>query len=279
MAVAFSAQLQLSGCRANLILSRDFFHNCLSKDPYPHSHPKYELHYILAGGTTLITEQGSLSCAQGDFLLVPGRCVHRLEPTDAQTQTLVLLFSLEGEPGAALEPLAIHAPVRIRDTFGGGQRLLLIRQELVGCRWAYRDKIRAELTALLSDLARARGEHGTGADAVQEENRAEQIEAYLATHGLEPDCSCEALARELGLSTRQVHRVCLQAFGQPFRQLLTQMRMQIAAHRLRTTDARISELAEALGYASTASFSAAYKRHFGKPPRAEKKLTQSDIKP
>ena len=55
MAVAFSAQLQLTDCRANLILSQDFFHNCLSKDPYPHSHPKYELHYILAGGTTLIT--------------------------------------------------------------------------------------------------------------------------------------------------------------------------------------------------------------------------------
>lgn len=278
MAVAFSAQLQLTGCRANLILSQDFFHNCLSKDPYPHSHSKYELHYILAGGIDLIAEGCDLSCAQGDFLLVPSRCVHRLEPTDDQTQTLALLFSLEWEPGATLAPLAVSAPARIRDTFGGGQRLLLIRQELVGCRWAYGDKIRAELTALLSDLARAKGEHGAAADTVQEENRAEQIEAYLATHGLEPDCSCEALARELGLSTRQVHRVCLQAFGQPFRQLLTGMRMEIAAHRLRTTDTPIGTLAEALGYASTASFSAAYKRHFGKPPRAEKNLTQSDAK-
>lgn len=276
MAVAFSAQLQLTGSRANLILSQDFFDNCLSKDPYPHSHAKYELHYILTGGIELIAEQCSLSCTQGDFLLVPGRCVHRLEPTDAQTETLALRFSLEWESGGALAPLAICAPVRIRDTFGGGQRLLLIRQELVGCRWAYRDKIRAELTALLSDLARAKGEHGTAADAVQEENRAEQIEAYLANHGLESDCSCEALARELGLSTRQVHRVCLQAFGQSFRQLLTGMRMQIAAHRLRTTDMPIGALAETLGYASAASFSAAYKRHFGKPPREEKKLTQSD---
>lgn len=270
MAVAFSAQLQLTGCRANLILSQDFFHNCLSRDPYPHSHPKYELHYILAGSIDLITDQGTLSCAQGDFLLVPSRCIHRLEPTDAQTQTLVLLFSLEWGPDAVLASLAISVPARIRDTFGGGQRLLLIRQELTNCRWAYRDKIQAELTALLSDLARARGEHGAATDTVQEENRAEQIEAYLATHGLEPDCSCETLARELGLSTRQVHRVCLQAFGQPFRQLLTGMRMQIAAHRLRTTDTPIGTLAEALGYASAASFSAAYKRHFGKPPRADK---------
>lgn len=90
-----------------------------------------------------------------------------------------------------------------------------------------------------------------------------------------PDCSCEALARELGLFIRQVHRVCLQAFGQPFRQLLTGMRMQIAARRLHTTDTPIGTLAEALGYASTASFSAAYKRYFGKPPLADK-LTQSD---
>lgn len=270
MAVELSVQLLLADCKARVILPRDFYHNCATKDPYPHSHPKFELHYILRGGSTLVTAQASLPCDNGHFLLVPGHCVHRMIPRDPNTQTLSLLFSLETEISAAFAPLLRTEPLIVRDTFGGEQRLLQIRQELTDRRAAFVEKIQGELTALMADLARATGERHTATKVTQEENRAEQIEAYLASHGLDPDCSCENLARELGLSTRQVHRVCLQAFGQPFRQLLAGMRMEIAAYRLQTTDAPIAALAEELGYASTASFSAAYKRHFGKAPTSER---------
>lgn len=270
MAVELSVQLLLADCKVKVILPRDFYHNCVTKDPYPHSHPKFELHYILQGGCTLSTAQSTHPCDQGHFLLVPGHCVHRMLPRDPNTQTLSLLFSLEMETGTALAPLLRDEPLVICDTFGGEQRLLQIQQELTDRRTAFTEKIQGDLTALLADLARATGESHTAVKVTQEENRAEQIEAYLAGHGLDPECSCESLARELGLSTRQVHRVCLQAFGQPFRKLLAGMRMEIAAYRLRTTDVSIATLAEELGYASTASFSAAYKRHFGKAPTSER---------
>ena len=270
MAVELSTQLLLPDCRVRVILPRDFYHNCVTKDPYPHSHPKFELHYILQGGCTLSTAQSTHPCDQGHFLLVPGHCVHRMIPRDAHTQTLSLLFSLEMEANAAFASLLRTEPLIICDTFGGEQRLLQIQQELTDRRAAFTEKIQGELTALLADLARATGESHTAVKVTPEENRAEQIEAYLATHGLDPECSCENLARELGLSTRQVHRVCLQSFGQPFRKLLAGIRMEIAAYRLRTTDTSIAALAEELGYASTASFSAAYKRHFGKSPTADK---------
>jgi len=270
MAVELSVQLLLADCRVKVILPRDFYHNCVTKDPYPHSHPKFELHYILRGSSTLVTTQTSLPCDQGHFLLVPGHCVHRMLPRDSNTQTLSLLFSLEMETGAAFAPLLRSEPLVICDIFGGEQRLLRIQQELTERRAAFAEKIQGELTALLADLARATGESHAAVKVTQEENRAEQIEAYLAGHSLDPECSCENLARELGLSTRQVHRVCLQSFGQPFRKLLAGIRMEIAAYRLRTTDTSIAALAEELGYASTASFSAAYKRHFGKPPTADR---------
>ena len=270
MAVELSTQLLLAGCRVKVILPRDFYHNCVSKDPFPHSHPKYELHYILQGSCTLVTAAASIPCDRNCFLLVPGHCVHRMLPRDPNTQTLSVLFSLEMEDTAAFAPLLCEAPLVIADTFDGEQRLLRIRQELTDRRAAFMEKIQGDLTALLADLSRATGESHTAVKSALEENRAELIEAYLASHGLDPDCSCQSLARELGLSTRQVHRVCLQSFGQPFRKLLANMRMEIAAYRLQTTDAPIAALAEELGYASTASFSAAYKRHFGKAPTSER---------
>ena len=124
--------------------------------------------------------------------------------------------------------------------------------------------------ALLADLARRCGSQNNPAEPEQEENRAEIIEAYLAHHKFDPHCSCSALAKEMHLSTRQVHRLCLQYFNAPFRELLTDMRMEIAAHRLRTTDVPVSVLATQIGYASIESFSAAYKRHFGKAPSQER---------
>jgi len=48
---------------------------------------------------------------------------------------------------------------------------------------------------------------------------------------------------------------------------LTQLRMLIAARRLAAPGARVSAVAQALGYESESSFSAAFKRAMGQPPR------------
>lgn len=271
MSVELSVLLQLAGCRVKVVLLQDFYHNCMTKNPFSHSHPKFELHYFLRGSAALCTSQTPIRCEKGQFLLVPGHCVHRILPLEPDTQTLSLLFSLEMEVGAAFMPLRCTAPLIICDTFGGEQRLLQIRQELTDRRPAFTEKIQGELTALLADLARATGKSHTDVKKTQEENRAEQIEAYFNSHGLEPECSCEHLAQKLGLSTRQVHRVCMQSFGQPFRKLLTGMRMEVAAYRLHTTDISIAALAEELGYSSAASFSAAYRRFFGTAPSRNRK--------
>ena len=265
--VEFHTQLPLLSGRITVTVSGDFYHNCLTQEPFSHSHPKYELHHILHGGCTLLTNSISLPCPQGHFLLLPPHCVHRLMPDQAQTQTLSLLFSLEvSNSKSALAALAIQAPQLIGDTFEGMQRLLRIRRELEARQPAYTEKIQSELLGLLADLARALDSRAGAPPVPLDENRAERIEAYLTAHCFDPDCSCTGLARELNLSTRQLHRLCLPYFNAGFQQLVCSMRMEIAAHRLQTSEISVAALAVQLGYASAASFSAAYKRHYGIPP-------------
>lgn len=267
---AFNPQLHFTAGWVNITLSRDFYHNCLTKDPFPHCHAMFELHYIVQGSCSIETKEETMSCNEGYFVLLPPRCIHRLLPFSHETQTISLLFSL-AEDSCHFSWFHTLPVQKFPDTFAGGIRLLHIREELIRCQPMYAEKIQGELTALLADIVRVLGKHGQSSVTVCE-TRAEDIETYLLEHRFDSGCSCEGLAQYLHLSRRQVHRLCLQYYGTTFRHLLTSMRMETAAYRLRTTDVSVSELALQLGYASVASFSAAYRRYFDKAPSQERIL-------
>lgn len=271
MASAFQTQLQFGSARISVVLPRDFYHNSLTRDPYPHSHPKYEVHYILSGSCTLIAGEKRLCCPQGHFLLLPPWQQHLLLPDEGQVQTISFLYSFEGEGAKGAVLPACAAPVLIRDEFQGEQRLMRIRNELVAGEKAYVEMIQGELLTLLAAITRHCGSAVRMAEDSREDDRAEIIGNYLANHRYDPSCSCVELAREMGLSTRQVHRLCMKYFDTPFRTLLSNVRMETAAYRLENTDVSVRTLATELGYASIESFSGAFRRYFGEAPTAKRK--------
>lgn len=270
MVSAFYTRLQFGPARISVRLPRDFCQNSLTYDPYPHSHPKYEVHYILSGNCTLITGEKELQCPQGHFVLLPPRQQHRILPHGGQVQTVSFLYAVEDD-GAEEGVLPVCTePVLIPDDFRGEQRLMNIRSELTGGETAYAEMIQGELLALLAAFARCCGsaDHKAGES---QDDRVDIIGAYLANHRYDPGCSCAELAREMGISTRQVHRLCMKYFDVPFRTLLSNVRMETAAYRLENSDVSVKELAAELGYASVESFSGAFKRHFGEAPTDRRK--------
>ncbi len=76
----------------------------------------------------------------------------------------------------------------------------------------------------------------------------------------------EQLGREAGLSRSSLHERFVHFIGQPPMQYLTQWRMQLAAARLRDTDAKVVDVALGVGYESEAAFSRAFKREVGVSP-------------
>lgn len=269
MVKEFSTQLYFTAGQISVTLSRDFYHNCLTKDPFSHSHPMFELHYIAQGSCIIETKAETALCEQGYFLLLPPHCTHRLLPQNQQTQTISLMFNMT-ENSIILGGFKTMPHWVFADSFAGKERLLRIREELAQCKPMYIEKIQGELIALLADIVRVLGKHREPSVETCE-NRVERIESYLLEHRFDADCSCEGLARDLHLSMRQIHRLCLQYFGVSFRQLLTSMRMETASYRLQTTNVSVSELAFQLGYSSVASFSAAYRRYFGIAPSQTRK--------
>lgn len=73
------------------------------------------------------------------------------------------------------------------------------------------------------------------------------------------------LARQVGLSNTQLHRLCQRLYARAPAQLVLDIRMQIARERLRQGQ-RVAEVASELGYQEVASFSRRFSQHFGCAP-------------
>ena len=76
----------------------------------------------------------------------------------------------------------------------------------------------------------------------------------------------ERLGRQVGLSRSALADRFVDVMGEPIFAFLTRWRLQMAAEFLLTTTRPIGAIAHDAGYESAGAFSAAFKRHFGKPP-------------
>jgi len=81
----------------------------------------------------------------------------------------------------------------------------------------------------------------------------------------------DAIAAACGRSLRQVERLFREHLRQTMAQTTLAIRLDSAAHRLRTTDASITQVALDCGFASAAHFSRCVRQRFGMAPSALRK--------
>ncbi len=264
----YGIDILFSGEIFSVLFSEDFPDDCLTKEPHIHKHTKYELHYVQSGSGIFRADSREIVCPQGHVLLIPPGIEHKIDYQE-KTKIINFLYSLPSKipQGSVLSSLRVGEPVLVKDTQKMGESLTK------ACRLAPKREIlseeylRGEMTVFFAGLCSALRPRGTEPSRAHRETRAEIIAAYIEKHRGNPDCTCESLAKELHLSTRQLHRLCLEYYGHPFRFLLNRSRMEIARYRLEHSQVSVTELSQSLGYASVASFSAAYKRYFGISPK------------
>jgi AraC-like DNA-binding protein/ABC-type transporter Mla MlaB component len=82
----------------------------------------------------------------------------------------------------------------------------------------------------------------------------------------DPDLGLDDVAREIATSSRQLQRVFSEHAGGAFREDLAAVRMQHGAVLLNTTDLRVAEVAQRVGYRQAAQFAKAFRRHYDVSP-------------
>jgi AraC-like DNA-binding protein len=84
-------------------------------------------------------------------------------------------------------------------------------------------------------------------------------------------CKISDLALELNLSESRLQHLFKQTTGVGLGRVLTERRLQKAALLLRGTRLRIKEIAAAVGYEHTSSFTRAFEQRFAQPPQVYRK--------
>ena len=118
---------------------------------------------------------------------------------------------------------------------------------------------------------------GAGAPAMPPAQRelAEAARVALAAGPQSPP-SLDGLAAQLGCSPYHLCRTFSRAHGAPMRRYLDRLRLRLALPRLAAGEPDLTGLALDLGYADHSHFSNAFRREFGLPPSAARKILQAE---
>ena len=272
-------------------------HEHAGRGAYPlHVHPHSELLFTLAGhGSVRFPDrQPPEACAPGHFVVLPPGCAHQTAwalERNRSWRTLVVDFDLALDPGQTLSesgeavdlafaPFYEHFYVRgdrgfrldAQDRAPALAVLGGIADALGHRRYGICADIVAGLLRTIATLSRGLRRRGlSDGRRLLPAPLSRDATLLLARNLLEQDDGRDAgdvarIARQLGLSAPHFIREFKRAFGTPPMQYRLHALMRRAAALLTGTDVSVKEAAFQVGYGDPASFSRAFRRHFGLAP-------------
>ena len=242
-------------------------------DTNRHCHAEYELHIILSGSCQVDVEDRRYSLPERSAILIAPGQYHHPVSLAGEFARFTLGFStssgklarklLERLPSCAVFPVNAQMHRICNDVF---------YESAAGN--AYRTELQQALvTQLTVSVLRLLGLSQGTREEPQSHMGAERI-SYIDDffeHHFADKAGEEKLAQQLHLSKRQLSRVLHKHYGMGFQEKLLQARMDHASWLLRTTQKRIGQIADAVGYSSESAFYQAFRRHFGVTPREYRK--------
>lgn len=91
------------------------------------------------------------------------------------------------------------------------------------------------------------------------------VEDYIENHYMEP-ISVEMIASEIGLSPNYVRSIFKNGNGMTIKNYLSEYRLDKACKLLKNTSAKVSRIAQMVGYDNVSYFCAIFQKRFGKTP-------------
>jgi AraC-like DNA-binding protein len=263
-----------SGVRAHPVF--DDFHLLLMEGDYEypgHQHANYELILVERGPYRCELNGVELVLTAGQILVIKPGDHHQDHLRDGQRH-YVVHFRLVSDAWG-IDAVALFKP-KVRPSQqicrGGHRRDVVFLRELKREAEEHAAHAPAVQDCLLEALfwRTVRDLPGEGlSDAIRrlpkDEAMREQISAVMQRH-LKDNPPTGELAKELGVSPRQLAGRCRALFGLSPARLFLRLKLQHAETLLRSRDLRIKEVSDELGFANPYHFSRVFRRHFGRPP-------------
>lgn len=236
-----------------------------------HKHAHYEMHIMLEGRLTLEIQHNRYQLEPGQFCLIAPGLEHI--PRSDLTGTRRHFVSFEpNKTGAPLGQFLIRqmqtTPVYIGSAATFLDTVAALQAEQSRPLPFFDESVQLLLSRLLLETARvmksADSTPVSGQNSL-DEARFALIDAFL-NNNFHLSAGEELLAKELGVSCRQLDRILKKQYGKGFREKVREVRMEAAASLLKYSDKSVREISEKIGYSTPSNFISFFRAAFGVTP-------------
>ena len=233
-----------------------------------HCNADYELHIILKGECSVSAGDSNHTLKGGTALLIAPGVYHK--PSEASSDLCRVSISFTPTKGKAAT--AFKNEIQESVVFLPSAELLTYTRMLAAENeksLPLKEGVQHSLVSLLTISLLRDLKLVTYIKPKNEKtllDRTQLIDNFFETRFSEK-IGCTDLAEELHMSTKQLSRILKKNYGMSFREKLISTRMDHAALLLRTTEERIQDVVEAVGYASYEAFYKAFTSRYGVNPQ------------
>ncbi len=246
-----------------------------------HWHEHLELHYILAGESTIYINQTPIVAKEGDLVLSNSNEMHRGVCTTAPMESCRLLFSLED-----LSPELDHRGYVFQNHMEKDERIKELFVEL--CREeanqapGYKQACKAIVLQLVVHLCRNYVTQTLSKEDTRRQqknrNRCNRLITYIEANYANP-ISNQDLADLVHLSKDRFEHFFRENFGTTPLQYIQNYRMKMAKKLIKEGNTPVSKVAEMVGFADYNYFGRQFRNHYGcTPTQMVKKYNSGNVR-
>jgi transcriptional regulator GlxA family with amidase domain len=235
-----------------------------------HSHPEgqYEFHYFISGEGSFRNRGAVHSIEPGSLHITPPGSVHQISATDARRPMTyyAVLVDAEGEAAGGAELLELLERLGSRRgafAVGTSQRFFFA-DLLEKSRSPRRELVMAAYHGLLAFLYSLDG--GLSASRAPTDNAHVEKALAIMQGSIEGGLELGELCDRIQLSREHFVRLFSERMGMPPMRYYSRLKIEAARAMLSSTNLRVQEIADKLGYENQFNFARAFRRVSGMSP-------------
>ncbi len=230
-----------------------------------HYHSFFEIHFVFSGIACYEIGREEILLHPNEALLIAPNVVHRLAYSDADCLKTSLAFTLDSKDF----PYVISALNTSRKFSFSGEIIdnvdFILKQKETNDIFT-QNLISGRTFEIIYSVLKI-----LGVTLPENHKHSGDSRVLAAKHYIENNrsrmISCEDVAKECCLSRKQLNRIFKQHTGQTVNDYLVESRVNYAKRLVTHSEYSVKEIGYMMGFESTSSFVAFFKRHMGLPPK------------
>ena len=240
----------------------------------PHTHNDWEIRYVTSGSANVSIENTPMQTKSGDLIIFHPGEMHFQNEADTSEDLVQYTFRFSLRKS---ESPAVHSFIEILNSIGKihDDRFCLaslfnrLWKEITERKPGYFNYVQSLCLSILIEVLRLTG-HDTSEIFTTDGDKytnywRTRLDKFLYSN-FKTNVKLEDLADEIALSPRHASRMIEREYGITFIEKLTEIRLDNAKFKLKSTNASMEEIANLCGFQSYSYFTTCFKKNVGMTP-------------